>query len=81
MQLVIDRTGQVRAIYSEEIDLAALGRPLIARASHVEPTPDGHWHVDLRPLLGPVLRPFQLRSEALKAEQAWLEEHWLLPAG
>ncbi len=41
MHLVIDARGTVRAIYSEEIDLATLGRPAIVRASHVEPTPDG----------------------------------------
>jgi hypothetical protein len=37
MELVIGLKGQIRAIYSEEIDLAALGRPAITRASHVEP--------------------------------------------
>jgi hypothetical protein len=42
-------------------------------------TPDGRWTADLRLLLGPVLGPFDRRSEALEAEQTWLEEHWLLP--
>jgi hypothetical protein len=79
MQLVINPTGQVRAIYSEEITLEALGQLAIARASAVEPDGDGRWHADLRPLLGPVLGPFPRRSEALAAELAWLERHWLLP--
>lgn len=79
MNLVVDPAGQVRAIYSEEIELAALGRPVIVRASHVEPTPDGRWSADLRLLLGPLLGPFDRRSEALAAELSWLEEHWLLP--
>ena len=39
MQLVIEPTGQVRAIYSEEVDLATLGPPKIVRASSVEPDP------------------------------------------
>jgi len=79
MQLVIESTGRVRAIYSEEMDLAVLGLPKIVRASHVEPDGDGQWHADLRPVLGPVLGPFLHRSKALAAEIAWLEQHWLLP--
>lgn len=79
MDLLIEPSGRVRAVYSEEIDLRALGLPAIMRASHVEPDPDGRWAADLRPLLGPVLGPFDLRSEALAAERAWLERHWLLP--
>ena len=77
MQLVIAPDGTARAIYSETIDLAALGRPAIARASHVEPDRDGHWHADLCPMLGPVLGPFGRRGEALEAEVAWLEANWL----
>jgi hypothetical protein len=51
----------------------------IVRASTVEPDRDGRWHADLRLLLGPVLGPFDRRSDALAAEVAWLEEHWLAP--
>ena len=79
MKLVIEPTGRVRALYSEEIALDALGRAKIVRAGTVEPDPDGRWHADLRLLLGPVLGPFDRRSEALAAEVAWLEEHWLAP--
>ena len=79
MQLVVEPTGQIRTIYSEDIELTALGRPSLFRASHVEPDRDGRWHADLRPLIGPVLGPFDRRGQALAAELAWLEEHWLLP--
>jgi hypothetical protein len=67
MDLVVDARGGVRAVYSEMIDLRPFGRPAIARASNVEPTPDGRWTVDLRPVVGPVLGPFAHRSEALAA--------------
>ena len=79
MQLVVEPDGKVRAIYSEEIPLETLGTPRIVRASTVEPDRDGRWYADLRLLLGPVLGPFSCRSEALAAEIAWLEAHWLLP--
>jgi hypothetical protein len=79
MQLVVAPDGRVRAIYGEAIALETLGRPKIVRASVVEPDGDGRWHADLRLLLGPVLGPFPCRSQALAAEVAWLEEHWLLP--
>ena len=46
MQLVIEPDGTVRCIYSEEIDLAAIGSPTIARASHVEPDQQGRWQAD-----------------------------------
>jgi hypothetical protein len=77
MDLVIDTTGRVAAVYDELLDLAALGRPVITRASRVEPDQQGRWSADLAPVGGPVLGPFPLRSEALAAERAWLERHWL----
>jgi hypothetical protein len=79
MKLLVKPDGTVRAIYSEAIDLAVFGRPTIARASHVEPGQDGRWRADLTPVGGPVLGPFDRRSEALEAEVAWLEAHWLTP--
>jgi len=78
MRLLVRPDGTVRAIYTEAIDLAVLGRPTITRASHVEPGQDGRWRADLTPVGGPVLGPFDRRSEALEAEVAWLERHWLL---
>jgi hypothetical protein len=80
MDLVIHPGGTIRAIYNEEIDLCTLGHPAIIRASHVEPTPEGRWTADLRPIGGPVLSPCKRRSEALAAEIAWLEAHWLTPS-
>ncbi len=77
MNLIVAADGSVRFIYSETIDLRALGVPTIRRASHVEPGAGGCWNADLRPVHGPVLGPFPRRSDALIAEHAWLEEHWL----
>ena len=77
MQLVVAPGGRVRGIYSEEIPLELLGPPRIDRAGSVEPDRDGRWHADLRPVVGPDLGPFARRSEAIAAEVAWLEAHWL----
>jgi len=77
MQLVVEQSGTVRCIYGEELDLAALGKPVIRRASHVEPTDDGQWTANLSPVGGPTLTAFPTRSQALAAELRWLEEHWL----
>jgi hypothetical protein len=81
MQLVIEPDGVVRCVYGEEINLSALGSPVIARASHVEPDQQGGWWADLSPIHGPSLGPFTHRSEALAAEHAWLENNWLGRAG
>ena len=80
MQLVIKPDGAVRCLYDESIDLHALGRPVITRGSHVEPDQHGRWLADLSPVGGPRLGPFDSRSQALAAENRWLEEHWLIPA-
>jgi hypothetical protein len=77
MQIIISPDGTLRCLYAEAIDLAALGRPVITRASHVEPTSDGRWQADLSPVAGPVLGPFGRRSEALAAEVGWLQANWL----
>ena len=77
MQLVIFSGGVVRTLYSEMLDLAVLGTLQIERASMVEPNMAGEWLADLSPVSGPVLGPFPRRSQALAAEQAWLEANWL----
>jgi hypothetical protein len=77
MQLVIEPGGAVRCVYSEEIDLTTLGSPAIVRASHVEPDQQGRWWADMSPVLGPMLGPYDHRSESLEAEEAWLEANWL----
>ena len=81
MLLVINPGGRIATIYGELIDLTLLGRLEISRASHVEPGSQGCWAADLRPVNGPVLGPFNRRSEALDAERDWLETHWLLRQG
>ena len=68
MEIVIQPSGTVRCLYGEAIDLSQLGRAKIHRGSHVEPTEDGHWSVDLSPVNGPRLGPFRHRSDALQAE-------------
>ena len=77
MQLVIAPGGTVRCVYGEAIDIHAIGTAVIARGSHVEPNHEGHWFADLSPVQGPMLGPFQRRTEALRAEHAWLEANWL----
>jgi hypothetical protein len=77
MQIIVERSGIVRAVYSEVIELATLGTVTITRASHVEPDEHGQWSADMAPVSGPVLGPFAHRSEALIAEQQWLDRHWL----
>ena len=77
MKLLVRPDGTARAIYDELIDLAVLGRVTITRASHVEPDEQGRWRADLSPVNGPVLGPFDHRSQALQAEHDWLESHWL----
>lgn len=76
MRLVVDRTGVVRGVYGEAIDLSLLGRLTIRRASHVEPDVTGDWWADLEPVGGPVLGPFARRTAALAAEVEWLDQNW-----
>ena len=74
MTLTIDHAGAVRCLYTEALPLAAIGALTIRRASHVEPTRDGRWTADID---GIVLGPFNLRSEALAAEVAYIETNLL----
>ncbi len=41
MDIVIEPTGDARAVYGEELDLGILGDVNIERASHVEPIEHG----------------------------------------
>jgi hypothetical protein len=77
MQLLIRPDGCALCVYSETIDLTELGRASIRRASHLEPDLEGRWLADLSPVDGPRLGPFTKRSEALAAEEQWLNEHLL----
>ena len=78
MQLVITASGTIRCVYSDDVDLHQFGTLQSTRGSHVEPTANGQWSADLSPVNGPLLGPFDRRTEALAAEQQWLEAHWLL---
>jgi hypothetical protein len=80
MQIVIEPAGTIRCLYDESINLAAIGRLTIKRASHVEPDAEGNWLADFSPVSGPVLGPFAYRSEALAAERTWLEANRLVTA-
>jgi hypothetical protein len=77
MELIVSPAGSVRCVYAEAIDLLALGTVQIQRASSVEPDGQGRWWSDLGPVAGPLLGPFQQRSEAINAELSWLKLHWL----
>lgn len=78
MEILIRPDGQIRWVYNELLDLSALGPLQIKRGSHVEPADGGLWLADLSPVDGPVLGPFEKRSEAIAAEVCWLGRHWLL---
>ena len=77
MRLMIDPHGSIRCLYTEDLDLSSFGLIAVRRASHVEPDILGQWWADLSLVSGPRLGPFDLRSQALLAEQSWLEAHWL----
>jgi hypothetical protein len=78
MDLLVLPDGTIRAVYAEDIDFRELGKLLITRASHVEPDVQGRWIADLTLVAGPVLGPFDMRSEALEAERIWLAINWLV---
>lgn len=77
-EIIVAPNGMLRFIYDDDIasmlqDVEALS---IARASHVEPLPDGGgWTADMKPVGGPILGPYATRSEALVEEVNWLNEH------
>ena len=72
MELVVGVDGMARCIYDEALDLREIGTLKITRASHVEPDRDGYWFADMGPVDGPVLGPYESRTEALGAEREWL---------
>ena len=82
MKLRITPDGAIHAIAPDDLSfLCQLGEVEIQRVSHVEPvqTEEGvlRWAADLSPVGGPFLSPFTKRSEAIRAEQEWLENHLL----
>jgi hypothetical protein len=79
MQIIIRPDGNAKCLYGEELSLHVLGRLMIQRGSHVEPNNQGQWTADLSPVYGPILGPFENRSQALLADREWLEKNWLVP--
>jgi len=75
MEVVISPDGTVTTLYTELLDLTALGVLNIVRASQVEPDEQGQWFAHL--IDGPTLGPYPRRSDALAAEVAWLTEYRL----
>ena len=73
MQLIIKPDGTIHSVYSDDFDYKMLGETNIRRASHVEPDEQGRWFVDLSPVGGPKLGPFNRRKDALDAEIVHLE--------
>ena len=67
----------MRCIYDEALPLIQFGHVKIRRGSHVEPIAGGRWIADMKPVDGPILGPFAIRSQALTAERRWLEKNWL----
>jgi hypothetical protein len=82
--VIIDEEGGISFIHDDEAAEAlreCLGRQHTVRASHVEPTDDGRWSVDVAPILksaAPViLGIYPTRKEALAAEVDWLLGHMM----
>jgi hypothetical protein len=74
----ISPAGTIEFIYHDALrPLLTAGESQIRRASHVEPTAEGHWTADLTPINGPMLGPYVTRAEALTAETEWLTQNWL----
>jgi len=72
LELFCRPDGRIEAVYTDAIDLVALGRARIRRASHVEPDEQAYWWAALAPCGVGRLGPFRSRSEALAAEASWL---------
>jgi predicted GIY-YIG superfamily endonuclease len=67
---------KIKAIYDDRLRfIQSIGDVEIKRASHVEPQ-GTKWIADMSPSNGPVLGPFDTRSQALKEEQEWLIKSW-----
>lgn len=75
MYLIVSPVGTITALYTEVLDLSAIGPQRIQRASHVEPDGQGRWHASM--INGPILGPFDRRSTAIDAEIQWLLRHRL----
>jgi hypothetical protein len=63
-EIIVGNDGTLRFIYDDDLAsmLEDVGALSIARASHVEPHPEGGWIADMDPVGGPVLGPLAKRS-------------------
>lgn len=78
MKIRINPDGTAVMIYTEDIDITDLGNvQSIIRASIIEPTDGNQWAADMWLVGGPVLEPFNKRSEALAAEVEWINDNIL----
>ncbi len=73
--LTITPNGETRLLFDDDVYALAksLGPMKIVRASHIEPDNDGRWWVDLSPMNGPKVGPFEVKVNALAFEREWLE--------
>lgn len=81
--IVIVDGDRLVTLYSDQLDLAALGQLHVERASHVEWDRDG-WVVILpsgRKLLDEGGRPFRLRAQAIEAEVQYLQSQLATKGG
>lgn len=80
-EIFILADGTVKFLYYDELKpLLDIGNVEVSRASHIDPekTENGlKWFVDLAPVGGPKLGPFETRDEAIAAEIDWLSQNYL----
>ena len=81
VQIAVRPDGTAEYIYDEEVHMDTLGKAVLRRASHVEPGADLAWFADMAPSGGPVLGPFQKRSDAIAAEIEWLKANVISQKG
>jgi hypothetical protein len=83
VDILINENGDVVSVYNDDMRdvYSALGDFTLERASHVEPTHDGRWLVDLSPFISrckglPYMYAFfEKRRDAIKFEIEWIRRH------
>lgn len=78
-EIVIMPDGTIHFLYYDNLKpLLKIGKSKVRRASNIDPTKDGqHWFVDLAPVGGPKLGPFDTRDIAIHEEVSWLNKNRL----
>lgn len=72
------RNNAVEFIYADSLLPYMQGNTCkVRRASYVEPNESAQWVADMNPVDGPRSQPFATREEALRWEEAWLNENYL----